>query len=354
MVRHRVPKSPVLLLPVQAAFVFIDDKLMDSAGLPETYPFNAAKIPGNAGYARESLSETISLWLTILELSDNKEKFAEQVAVLKKHFLLLNGTLSWRLEILGDETVHATPYSATIDDLRAIRALLGAAGKWKIPDYETLALQLARAMKAHAVSNGHLLHQSILGTDLQRGAIMDLSYIDLEAMYLLAQKDVEWKHIYEISLVVLRGGRLPNGLFYDKFDVNAQRYYNVESNLINSLLCAIHLAERSEDAGPLPGFLKTEWTKNAKICGRYDQQSGKPVVAYESVAVYALAMRLALLTNELGFAKQMRTRILELASGPKQSLWEGSLTPDGGHSFDHLNALLSFVLYEQKVGGSRS
>ena len=328
---------------------------MDALGLLESFPCQLGTIPDRPDYVPEALSESLGLWLLILETSGHKEKFASQVSILRNYFRLLNGTLSWRLQ-LGQqrETVYVAPYSATIDDMRVIGALLEAEQKWGIRDYRDLAMQFAQALKKYALVEDLLMHQTGPSEKDRGPKIVDLSYLDLPTMTRLGKLDGDWQKVKDRCRQVLKGGMRPTGLFFDKYDVDKKFYYNAEKNLINSLLCAIHLAEQSSDRDLTILFLKKEWAQRGKIYGRYDPDTGQSIVPYESVAVYALAMRLALLLGDMTFAEQMRARILLLSSGSKGGVWRGSLVDEGGHSFDHLQALFSLLLYAQHQGRKTS
>ena len=173
---------------------------------------------------------------------------------------------------------------------------------------------------------------------------MDLSYLDLKTMTMLARIDPAWQPIRDRSLKILLQGTRRNGFYFDKYDVREKRYYDQEKNFINQLICAIHLAEAGEPVKTFFDFLLKEWHNRSRLLGGYDSGTRKGSVTYESTAVYALALRLALVTNNTGFARAMKDRIRELASEQRNPLWKGSFCKYSCHAFDHLQALLSFIL----------
>jgi hypothetical protein len=169
----------------------------------------------------------------------------------------------------------------------------------------------------------------------------------LETMYLLSEYDRHWIPIYDKSLDLLKKGMRPNGFLFDKYNVEEKRFYDEEKNLINHLMCAIHLSERGFSNLKLLNFLEREWEKRGKIFGRYDPETGKPIVDYESAAVYGLVMRLALLEEKKKFAAEIYKKILKFRAAKKKSLWYGSLCGEGCHGFDHLQILLSLMVNER-------
>lgn len=332
---------------IAKALHYVESSLTDPLSLIETYPYQLTSFSFAPNYSRESLSETMGLWLETLEKLKEKEKFLAAVETLKKSFLLPNGTLSWRLAIDG-EKVTQDPYSATIDDLRVIGVLLKTYKQWNEPALLEFAQKLAAGMKRGAVYQNYLLHQTILEKDKDGPFVMDLSYLELASLDELAKLDPSWRVVYEKSLAVLLEGMRPNGFFYDKYDVSERRYFDDEKNLINQLIVAINLTERGFSVTKFIDFLESEWEKHGKIYGRYDPDTREALVDYESVAVYGLLARLALLNDKVNFAKALAKRMGEFADEGSHSIWTGSLAGAGGHSFDHLEALLTLIAETKK------
>ncbi|MBI4971202.1 MAG: hypothetical protein HZC17_05125 [Candidatus Omnitrophica bacterium] len=340
--KHR---APVFSDETKAAMDYVQNQLIDARGLLETYPYRASKIPFNPKYVREALSESIGVWMHILEVLNRKEEFAHQVEILKNDFLLPNGTLSWRIEILKGEEIKPDSYSAPIDDLRIIHSLLKASKRWHVPEYQNFALKLARAIEKNAVYQDHLLNIPFIEGE-REPYVVDLSYLDLETMFMLSKLDPDWKRIYDKSMTLLLGGRRENGFFYDNYDVEKKQYFDKEKNLINQIICAIYLEERGVGAEKFLSMLQSKWRSDGRLFGRYDPATGSPLVNYESVAVYALAYRLAMMSGYYDFARQLEKRMTQMRMVPKSRFWEGALCENGGHSFDHLLTLLDQVLYK--------
>ncbi len=340
----KTSKKPAGIL---SAVDFVKTELINAEGILETYPFKVPHKDWPKGYTREALSESAGLWLESLEMLNDKENFEKQFQVLKKFFILPDGTLSWRLRYENEKWV-ADPHSATIDDLRIVRALIAAADKWNIPGYKDFALKLAHAVKESGVYQDFLLIQTLNKGEWEGPFIIDLSYLDLKTMNALMAYDEEWKPIYERSQALLIGGMRQNGFIYDKYDVQKNHYYDQDRNLINYLICASRLAESNFSVYSLIEQLIRRWQQDGKILGRYDPETGKPLVAYESVSVYALVMRLSLIMKQWEFARVIRDKILELSRKQTSSHWQGALCDDACHAFDHLQALASLNLAEKE------
>lgn len=329
---------------------FVTKELIDSWGLIESFPFRAEKIEHRPEYEREALSESAGLWLQITQNLDQQKMFDQQYEAVNKYFLLDNETLSWKLLIGPEDQITPDPYSATIDDLRVARALLAAFQKWGKEEYKNLALKLAEAMRDNAVYHDFLLHKPMSKEEQQYGPfIIDLSYLDLKAMKMLIPYDPDWQIVYERSLSVLLKGMRSNGFFYDKYDVQNNRYYDQDKNMINALISAINLAEVGFSVDNFMQFLQKEWVEHGKLFGRYNPETGEKAVDYESLAVYGLAMRLALTVGDQKFAEAIRNRIMELAKKQTKSLWKGALCDDECHAFDHLQALLAFAVEGEMI-----
>ena len=327
---------------------FVQKQLIDSQGLLETYPYLAQTIPYRPDYIREALSESAGLWMQILALTNNQKEFERQVSSLNRFFLLPDNSLSWRLAIQKEDKVVPDSVSATIDDLRVVRALLEMNQHKANPAYVQLAKKLADSMKKNAVYQDFLLHKPMSTEERSGGPwIVILSYLDLNAMEALISVDPQWKPIYEKALTLLIKGLRSNGFFYDRYDVGKDLYYDEEKNMINYILCAIYLAERGFSVETFMGFLTTQWQKYGRLYGKYDGETLKPLVDYESIAVYALTMRLALVMKQTDFADKIRHRVLKLASEQKNPLWKGALCEDACHAFDHLQALLTIIMDNQ-------
>ncbi|MFZ5802454.1 MAG: glycosyl hydrolase family 8 [Candidatus Omnitrophota bacterium] len=341
---HGQPAKPPASLP--SALDFVRLRLRDDRGLIETYPYVLEKVPSRPDYRREALSESAGLWMQILLAAGERELFQHQVEQVNRFFLLKNQTLSWRLDLSG-EVPQPSEYSATIDDLRIIRALLEAGEAWARPDYIRQALEQAAALKHHAVRDGLLLHQSLVYEGDDKDRVIDLSYLDLKALQKLAERDPEWQPILRRSREILEKGMRPNGFSYDKYDARTGRYYDVEKNLINQLIVAIHRIEAGGNPGFLLAFLETEYARHHRLFGRYDPETLEPLVRYESPAVEALTARLAWFCGKKDFAEKIMEKIRVFAGKQSRSEWRGALCKSACHSFDHLQALLTMAIMER-------
>jgi hypothetical protein len=322
---------------------FVKNSLTDSSDLIHSYPFKALPIRHRLQYVPECLSETMGLWLGVLELADRPVEFDRAFEVLKKYFLLPNGTLTWRVVVEKGQVIQ-DPESATIDDLRVIRALLLAAERWKRPQYQALAMTLAQSVRETAVYEDYLLRDTLSPDEKDGPLIVNVSYLDVKTMEMIAKIDPAWQPIHRRSLEILEKGTRPNGFIYDNYDVRQKRYYDHDRNMINYLLSAVYLAETGKPTRAFAEFIESQWRSYGKINGAYDPDTAQMEKKFESVAVYALSMRLAFLSGKKELAREIKNYLFYLAAFQRNPLWKNALCDDQCHAFDHLQALSSLAM----------
>ncbi len=99
------------------------------------------------------LSETTTLAMELALLRGEQGAFHRERAVLVDRFLSPVGLLRWRLGRSKDGWCS----NASVDDLRAVRALLGAHERWGDPEDARLGLMIGRALLEHNVRDGVLV-----------------------------------------------------------------------------------------------------------------------------------------------------------------------------------------------------
>jgi hypothetical protein len=170
---------------------------------------------------------------------------------------------------------------------------------------------------------------------------VDLSYLKLAAMDSLARYDTAWIPVMKKSMKLLQNGIKPSGMFWDKYDISTGSYGIDEGNLINNLLCAINLAQVDLPSGGVLSLLKSEWMEKGKILGGYGTDSLEVTADFENIAVYALALRLAVLLGDVSFAGELYNKLISWQITDKTSYFYGAFATTEAHSFDNLEALLS-------------
>lgn len=127
------PKEEKILLN------FIEKDLSKKGyGIYTNYINNTSE--GDITKGHSVLSESEGLMMLYAVNANNKELFDEQFEIVK-NMRLKNGLISWRKE--GDENSDS---SATIDELRIIKALLLAYNRWDKFYYKFYAINIANSL----------------------------------------------------------------------------------------------------------------------------------------------------------------------------------------------------------------
>ncbi len=114
-------------------------------------------------------------------------------------------------------------------------------------------------------------------------------------------------------------------------------------NLINQLICALVEIQSGEPASKLYGWLKNEYLQKGKIYGRYHPQTLKPLVNFESPAVYGLMLSLAALQEDSDFAEKLKIKLLKMQNK------NGSFGISPYEAFDHILILTGLYDYQTLV-----
>ena len=131
-------------------FDFIEKDLSKSGyGIYTNYIDKSSEGDITKGYS--VLSESEGLMMLYSVNSNNKELFDEHFDIVKE-MRLKNELISWRKE--GDKN---SPSSATIDELRIIKALLLASNGWNSFYYKFYAINIANSLLKHAEENKTLV-----------------------------------------------------------------------------------------------------------------------------------------------------------------------------------------------------
>ena len=303
---------------------------------------------GAAGEEKENsiLSESAGLIMLYAVTINDTDEFEKQYVVVKDIFLGPYGLMYWKIHIPSGKEEKC---NASLDDLRVVQALILAYEKWGIEKYLDLAGGIAGRIRSANVVEGFLTEGCCWDRELEPLRTVDLSYLDIGAIDKVSRYRAGWNDIGEGARGLLREAVMPSGFFYDKYDIRHKEYYNYEQNLINNILCAIQAVDVGDNGrNGVYQFLKDEWNKNKMIMGGYDLAAGRPLVDYESIAVYALAMRLALEERDIPFVRELYDKILSWQVMDENSYFYGAFADNEAHSFDNLQVLLAFAEWRKR------
>ncbi|MGD6942064.1 hypothetical protein ACQCT6_08505 [Cytobacillus gottheilii] len=268
------------------------------------------------GEDEQYLSESIGLYMKYLLHGGYDEAFREQVDVLKKHFLLSNEKgiyIRWSL----DE--HAAA-NALIDDVRIIQALIKGSLLFKEQEYQKLADVLRDSLVSLQYEDG-LYRDFSDWTTGEPAERITLSYLTDDFFQTFTYTD-------RTETLLLNAIDDEDPFFPEYYDISKQAYqYSDEVHMVDQLLIAANIVKRGQELPLFNNWLLSQLEEEGKVFGRYDRNSGKPVVSYESMAVYAFAYDYLLLIGEERAAESMWKHVIEL---------EKSISYEEEHFFDYI------------------
>ncbi len=308
-------------------------------GLHTRVPLRPGALAGAGPEARAVLSESVGLMMTYAVLADSPALFAAQRRLVDKVLQGPHGLLAWRA---SRGLLRVDPSSASIDDLTVVRALLRGSARWADAGLERDAAEIARAVLEHQVT-GDLLVDAASWDDhgVYTSEEVQLAYLDLRTLADLADRDDAWEPVYERSLELLRDAETEAGLFGEVWTPSAGYVDSSEVNGILAAYCALHLAEVGEGGDRTLEFFLAALEERGSLPGRYSAATAAPVDGYEGVAVYAIAIRLALFLDDLEAAETLASRMIECQRSEPRSAAGAFSLGDTAHTFDNLHALLA-------------
>lgn len=323
---------------------FIEEYMTNDNGTIATYLKPASSEHPDIVAGREALSESLGLWMQYAVLSDDRSRFDDSVQLLTTYFLYQEQEpyIRWKLRPDGESEVTT---NALGDDFRILDALLKAFKRWGDEEYLQLAKEIGSTLQASAQTQGYFVDYH----DFERNesaAMLSLVYADISALREMQNNGILSRQEYEQYQDLL--SQMPSdGVFYPKtYQISSGQYkYDASVNLIDQLIVGIHLAEMDQRPKELIQFLKGEFQQNQQLVGRYNRKTRKPDAAYESPAVYGLAIILALKTNDLPWARQLHDRMIQFRG--QDPAYPGGYVFDGDtHAFDNLFPVLAEKLLE--------
>ena len=213
--------------------------------------------------------------------------------------------------------------NALIDDVRIAAALEGAAEQFAEPAYLKLSQQIVSAIEDRQHQQGTAVDYYDWSYQLA-GNRLTLSYL-IEEMTVLPE-----------SFAMLDTGE--SEVFSPEYyDFNVKKYVkNGEVHMIDQLLIAVNRFDQDIESPEFESWLTEEWVNQGQLAGRYDRETGKPTVDYESLAVYYYLWQYFERIEQTEFAKQVVQRAESLA---------GEELPGDLHFFDFIH--YQMMMHEQ-------
>ena len=330
--QQNIEQDPSTIQEVLHVEQFIQQHLLNDNGQLQTNITNRQN---------EYLSESLGLWMDYLRLKNDYVQFDQQVNVLKKFFLTTDHLVIWELQ-----GKNAAPANAFIDDLRIIDVLYQAAEQWGNDSYTKLANKMSQALATYQTQD-HLMVDFIELKDKHQGQDVTISYIIPRGLDEMANRKLIPTATYDAMKNLLRDAPFSTSNFFPKaYHLPTKEFiYDEDINMIDQFYVAYHRAQWGMDIEPFIQFTKETFEQyDGVLYGRYAHDTKKPIVDYESVAVYALAILTMLEVDEDDFAKELFHKMKTLQVQDKQSIYAGGYIDAASketHSFDNLLALIA-------------
>lgn len=286
------------------------------------------------------LSESEGLMLLYYLERDDKEGFNKTFEYIKNNMLLSNGLISWRVD--GDKR---SAVSATIDDLRIIKALIMGGEKWNNLKYRYYAIEMANGVYRKLRTENLLVDFNDGQTNSDK---VTLCYINLEALQYLNNIDFKWKSIRVESEKILNGGFISNKvpLYRKYYDIKTKKYDNDENvDMLLNTIILLDKAEVGQNISESLNWIIDKFKTDGAIYVSYNDATGEKTSDIQSTSIYANLLQIAEIENNkelytLALRKLNAYQVLDKKSklyggyGDKKTMQV--------YSFDNLNALLAY------------
>lgn len=317
---------------------FIDKKLTDeSGGIYTNYLDN--KSDGDLTKGHNILSESQGMMLTYYLYKSDKVGFEKTFEYLKDNMLLENDLISWRIEDKSPSKV-----SATIDDIRIVKALLLASDEFKSIKYRYYALKIADAVYENLINDYSIID---FNDGYKNSTVTTLCYLNLDTIKILSSLDDKWKQVYDKSINIINKGYIGNNLpLYKKNYDNSTNKYDNEENIdsLLSVLVILNKAEAKEDVKESVEWIKGRLNKFGYISTSYNV-SNMNESKIESTSIYANIAQIAKVIGDKSLYDIAINKMINFQIKNKNSEIYGSFGDESTkqvYSYDNLNALLAF------------
>lgn len=320
----------------------INELSSNSGGIYTNYLDTNEVVKNATGH--EILSESIGLAMLYFIEKDNKQQFDIQYKYMINNMFNKVGLLKWRIR---ENNHNIGQTSASIDDLRVIRALALAYNKWKDENYIKDAFLISENMLKYNITDNNLNNYYDVDMKAKSNEI-DLAYVDLYTINNLSKNKNEWKIILNNSVNIINKGFISEELplYYKTYNIGNEKFNNQSKlNMIDSLLVILHLSEVDMVKKSSVDWIKRQFEQYGVVYSEYNIKTGKPSSKEESTAVYAIIARIAKEINDEELYKKAIERMILFQVKDKDNEIFGSFGDENTlkvYSFDNLQALLGF------------
>ncbi|PFD44838.1 transcriptional regulator [Bacillus cereus] len=325
---------------------FILRHMVNENGTLATYRLADTKAGTGEAKGHEALSESAGLWLQYTLDKDDQALFDEQVKVIQNYFVHKDHIVLWKISEKG-EMQSAT--NALIDDLRIIEQLYRAYEMYKEERYKHLADQLSDAVLRYNKKDNYYVDYYDVDAGRQN-KFTTTSYINPHAFsYMKRYGKISAEQYQEVFQFLANYPR--NGWAFPKeYKEDGTFTYDKEVNLIDQSYVAYHRSLGGLPSDAYLEFIKKKFHEDGKLYGRYNLETGKQAVNYESPASYGLTILYVLQTGDTKFAKELYERMTTFRNDNVFSRYYGGYVTgenNNTHIFDNVLPLLAEMELEK-------
>lgn len=318
---------------------FIKNKLTnENAGIHTNYLDSENE--GDTSKGHTVLSESQGIMLLYSVRKDNKEEFDFTLNYVKKNMILDSKLISWRINESQQSDV-----SATIDDLRIIKALFMASERWNDTSYRKLAINLSKGIRHELLNKNTLVD---FNDGLSKSETTTLCYLDLPTLNMLANIDyISWKKVYDEALNIINSGYISDSipLYAKTYNNSSKSYDEGDIDTLLSMIVILNKAEVGQDVKESTEWIKNELKENKKIVTKYSKSTGEPLSDIESTALYSTIVQIGSRIKDEEIEDMAMDKVKSFQVKNEQSQIYGGYGSEDGkevYSYDNLNALLAY------------
>lgn len=319
---------------------FIHQWLKNDNGTIATYIQDSGEVDEDLVQGRETLAETVGLWMFYALREDDQALFDEAYDQLEEYFLENDGFVNWKLTENGISEVST---NALIDDIRIMDALIIAHDKWGGDQYMETAASISEYLTENNVNNG-IYTDFYEQADRYASADITLSYIDIRAMNDIVDHGLLDAELVNETTQILTEAPLDNGFYPMSYNVEEDAYsFDDNINIVDQAILAYHHAQAGNPSEEFLEFIREEMDNRGLVHGMYDRETREPTVDYESPAVYGYLILYTLEAGEDELAQAIYDQMKEFQVTDEDSEYYGGYSIDDGdtHIFDNLVPLLA-------------
>ena len=285
---------------------FILSNMINEDGTLRTYLKPNKSTDPQTAAGHESLSESMGLWLLYAYEKGDLALFSQYAEVVKNSFMKSDGWIAWKV---GSTSKPATT-NALVDDMRIAYAFYKAGAKWQDESYKKTADTITKSVMKKQVVNSTFRDFYDIEKNWPSNVIT-LPYLDAYPLVNLYEQSKISEDMYQKTKKFIMDLPLKNGFYPYNYRVDDGHYeYQKQINLLDQLFVETSRAKFGQTDTEFWSFLKQTFEDNHVLYGKYDIETKKHAVEYESPSVYGMAIIVALEHNEIEFAKDLYYRMI--------------------------------------------